>query len=179
MQVIPAIILARQDRRIRGIGQDGSEVDRGIEPALPTAQDPLVDRLPRLLPGRIAVGLALAAERRDGGPEDLEARRLRIAGDRGERRDEAAPHLLLRPRVRRRRPDVVHALEEQRVLGARHAQEVALVALHQRRAQTSREHGVAARRLVDHRDVGDSALLHLGEHEIGPAGGKKNLVSKG
>ena len=142
VQVVAAVVLGGQDGGVLGVGQDGGEVDGGVKApvaAAAAAEDPVVDGAAGALPLQAAVGLVLAAEGGDGGAEHGgEAGVPRVGGDRAERPHEVRDHAVLRRRV----------VEDERVPRARHLEQVAPVALHQRRAQPPAQHRVAARRCV-------------------------------
>lgn len=168
MQMVTAIVLCRQSARVTTVGHQLRKVDSRIEAAIAPSQNPLVHALPGRLPRRVAIALPVAAERRDGRHEDAEARLVGIGGDLLEGGDELVADALLGARVRRGAADVVDALEEQAVPDARGLEQVALVPLQQRGAETAGEDGVAAGCLVVDADVGQVGLLHLGEQQVRP-----------
>lgn len=83
---------------------------------------------------------------------------------------EVLVHCVLRGFRRRRGTDVVHALEDHRVLDARVSEDVAVDAAESIGAQTIGENAVAACCEVAEGDVlGRAALLKACEEEVGPA----------
>ena len=70
--MVPAVVLGGQDRGVVGVGEDGGEVDSGVEIMIIAAgaQDPVVDDAPGALACGAAVCLVLACEWGDGGAKD-------------------------------------------------------------------------------------------------------------
>ncbi|TLD10098.1 hypothetical protein PgNI_06285 [Pyricularia grisea] len=113
MKIVARVVGREQPRLVAWIPDQGVKVDDGIEP--PRRPDPLVDGQPRHLARRLAVRLARPAHGRDGGAEHGDALGVAARNHLLVRRDQPLPHRLLRRRGGRRRPDVVDALEDDRV----------------------------------------------------------------
>jgi len=169
MKIIPTVIPRSNLRRSRGIPNNPVKINDSIE--RPTGQDPCIDSLSRRLACRVRIRLSRPRKRRDRSGEDGDPGAARIGGDLRECCDQAVPGSGLGPSVGRGCADVVDAFEDHDVLDAGLLDGVASVPADEARAQAVLEDAVAACGLVVHADLGELAVLHSCEEEVGPSVG--------
>lgn len=171
MQMVSRIIERIQNRMIARVPHGSIKVHDRVEPA--RVANPRIDALPGRLAVRIAIGLAVAAKRRNGHAKDGQALGVHHGDDLVVRREEARPGRLLGRFVGGGAANVVDALKEHGIGHARLGQDVPVDAAKGIGPVAVVQHAVAPGRLVDDGRVllqrGRVGRLQAAEQVVGPS----------